>query len=114
MAQEQGVEQVTATEAIEASQLGAWLVDVREQYEWDEAHAPAARHVPMSVVGHHLADLPQHERILVICRSGARSDRVAGALIRAGFDAVNVAGGMEAWQSAGGEVVAASGEPPRA
>ena len=37
----------------------------------------------------------------MICRSGARSARVTTALLGAGFDATNVAGGMQAWEAAG-------------
>jgi rhodanese-related sulfurtransferase len=50
---------------------------------------------------------------LVICHSGQRSQRVATALVDAGKDAINVIGGMLAWQQAGGDVVAEGSEPPR-
>lgn len=109
-----GVEQVSAAEAIRAAAGGALLLDVREQHEWDDGHAPTARHIPMSTFGERVGELPVDERMLVICRSGARSQRVAIALLAAGFEAANVAGGMEAWQSAGGVVVAGGSDAPRA
>ncbi len=53
------------------------------------------------------AELPRDRPIVVICRSGGRSAAVTGALRAAGFDAVNLAGGMCAWAAAGLPVVTA-------
>jgi rhodanese-related sulfurtransferase len=50
-------------------------------------------------------EIPSDQQIVVVCHSGYRSWQVTKALVEAGYDAVNVAGGMEAWQSAGGVVV---------
>jgi rhodanese-related sulfurtransferase len=82
-----------------------WLLDVREQYEWDTGHAPGAHHIPMQEVGLRSDELPEDEQIFVICHTGARSAMVTNALRRAGFEAANVVGGMDAWQRAGEEVV---------
>jgi len=79
---------------------GAFLLDVREQQEWDAGHAPTASHVPMREVPARIAEIPEGVRVLAICRSGARSRAVAEALIGAGYDAVNVTGGMRAWAAA--------------
>jgi rhodanese-related sulfurtransferase len=84
---------------------GSYLVDVREQDEWDRGHAPTAHLLPMSVFQERLSELPEGEPLLVICHSGMRSARATKALVDAGYDAVSVVGGMEAWSSAGGEVV---------
>jgi hypothetical protein len=43
------------------------------------------------------------------CRSGGRSAALTDSLRRAGFDAVNIAGGMRAWAAAGHGVVSESG-----
>src|SRR5690606_588995 len=50
-------------------------------------------------------------RVHVICRSGARSAQVAMYLVQQGLDAVNVDGGMQAWQDSGRAVVADGGAP---
>ncbi|MDO7882045.1 rhodanese-like domain-containing protein [Salinibacterium soli] len=92
--------------AIAAVEKGAVLVDVREQHEWDSGHAPSAILLPLSEIGNRLDDVPEGE-ILVICHSGMRSARVTAALLELGHEAVNVAGGMVAWQAAGGPVVTA-------
>jgi rhodanese-related sulfurtransferase len=83
----------------------AWLLDVREDHEWQAGHAPAAHHIPMGALGARQDELPEAATILVICHSGARSRAVTDALRAAGYPAVNVEGGMVAWNSAGGEVV---------
>jgi rhodanese-related sulfurtransferase len=45
--------------------------------------------------------LPWQGTIACICHVGSRSAVVAEALVGAGYDAVNVAGGMDAWEAAG-------------
>ncbi|MBV8950835.1 MAG: rhodanese-like domain-containing protein [Actinobacteria bacterium] len=92
---------------------GALLLDVREPDEWVEGHAPDAQHVPMAQVAGSRADLPNDRTILAICRSGARSARIAAALNSWGYDAVNVAGGMQAWAAHGYTVVTDGGSPGR-
>jgi rhodanese-related sulfurtransferase len=49
----------------------------------------------------------------VVCRSGVRSARVTTYLVQAGWDAVNVEGGMRAWVAAGRPMVAESSAAPR-
>lgn len=102
------IPEIDVDEAIAAvEERGAVLLDVREQWEWDAAHAPSAILIPMSELGNRLGELPEGE-ILVICHSGMRSARVVEALGELGHEAANVAGGMMAWQAAGGSTVTAS------
>jgi rhodanese-related sulfurtransferase len=104
--------EITAAEAITRAGDGTWLIDVREQDEWDRGHSPLAHLVPMSQFSEHLAEVPQDQEVLVVCHAGGRSLRVTKALLDAGYDAVNVAGGMLAWSEAGGELVAEGGAQP--
>ena len=103
---------VPAQEAITAAEAGEYLLEVRAQSEWDEVHAPSATLLPMRHLGERVVELPEDGRILVICRSGARAAAVTEALVAAGYPAVNVAGGMIAWESAGGPVVRPGGARP--
>jgi rhodanese-related sulfurtransferase len=77
----------------------AVLLDVREESEWASGHAPGAVHLPMARVTP--ASAPPGRPVYCICRSGNRSGHVTAALVAAGIDARNVAGGMEAWAAAG-------------
>ena len=90
---------------LEAAQLveagGAVLLDVREPDEWRDVRAPGALHIPMRQLSTAADRLPWNGVIACICHVGARSAVVAEALVGAGYDAVNVTGGMNAWEAAG-------------
>ena len=98
----------TANDQIEG---GAFLLDVRNDDEWEAGHAPAATLVPLGQLSDRTDELPTDRRIVVVCRSGGRSGRAAEALVGAGYDAVNLAGGMQAWAAVGLPVVTDAGEP---
>jgi rhodanese-related sulfurtransferase len=91
---------------------GAWLLDVREDDEWRAGHVPDARHIPLGQLGARADEVPRNETVYVICRSGARSARAALALVGAGWDAVNVGGGMQDWAAAGRPMAADTGADP--
>ena len=84
---------------------------MRELDEWQAGHAPGALHVPMREVPARVEDLSIDRRIVAICRSGARSRAVAEALVGAGFDVVNVEGGMRAWEAADLPIETDDGSP---
>ncbi|MCX4665734.1 rhodanese-like domain-containing protein [Streptomyces sp. NBC_01381] len=94
---------------------GDFLLDVREDDEWQAGHAAGALHIPMSEFVARYGELteaaPQDGRVHVICRSGARSAQVAMYLGQQGIDAVNVDGGMQVWQATGRPVVDDKGQP---
>ncbi len=90
----------------------AWLLDVREDDEWAAGHVPGATHIPLGQLGARTGELPQDEAIYVICRSGMRSARAAQALNGAGWQAVNVAGGMQDWAAASRPMVTDTGAAP--
>ena len=77
------------------------LLDVREQFEWDEAHVAGAVHIPMHELPGRLAELPPTRPLSVICHVGQRSAVVTAWLVEQGIDARNVRGGMVAWVQAG-------------
>jgi len=84
----------------------AILLDVREDDEWRQGHAPGAIHIPMMDVPARLDELDYDSEIYVICRQGGRSIEVAGYLAHVGFEVVQCDGGMVAWQQAGRPLVA--------
>lgn len=108
---EGGVPQITPEEAVGQRADGALLLDVREDDEWTAGHAPDAQHLPLGRIESESATIPKDRPIVAVCRVGGRSQRAAIALRSAGFDVVNLTGGMQAWAAAGLEVVAADGSP---
>ncbi|WP_097880170.1 MULTISPECIES: rhodanese-like domain-containing protein [unclassified Streptomyces] len=81
----------------------AALLDVREEAEWRSGHAPGAVHAPLTALAAHAA-IPVAARgrpLVVICRSGHRSQQAAKLLAERGADAADVKGGMIAWAAAG-------------
>ncbi|MEU7139473.1 rhodanese-like domain-containing protein [Nocardia sp. NPDC046473] len=84
----------------------AILLDVREDDEWQLGHAPGAVHIPMVDVPARVDELDYDVDLYVICRQGGRSLQVVEYLTHIGFDAIQVNGGMVAWQQAGRPLVA--------
>ena len=96
---------ISVVEAASLQKNGAILVDVRELAEFQEISAPGAINVPLSLIQKMGPDAyrnigvdPDAEGLLIICRSGGRSGMACGGL---GENAINVDGGMLAWQAAG-------------
>jgi len=92
---------------------GAFLLDVREDSEWEAGHAPEAVQVAMGLVSERIDEIPKDRTVLCICRAGGRSGTVATTLASAGYDALNIAGGMLAWEHAGLSVVTDDGDTGR-
>ena len=79
---------------------GATLLDVREDDEWAAGHAPGAVHLPMSQITGRLDEIPEGP-LAVVCKVGGRSAQVTAFLAQRGHEAVNVSGGMLAWEAEG-------------
>jgi sulfur-carrier protein adenylyltransferase/sulfurtransferase len=79
-----------------------FLVDVREPNEYEIVSIPGATLIPKGefLSGAALERLPQDKRIVLHCKSGARSAECLAVVKDAGFsDAVHVGGGVLAWIS---------------
>lgn len=98
--------EVQVDEAFAIVAGGGWLLDVRETPEWDAVHTSAAHLIPLSEIQSRVNEVPDDTTVYVICHSGGRSARAVAYLRSTGRDAVNIAGGMLAWQAAGGEIAA--------
>ena len=92
---------VEPREANALADAGAAIIDVRERSEWDEGHAPSARHIPFELLERRLDELPRSSDVIVYCASGERSSIAASILERHGFSAANIRGGFDAWRAAG-------------
>ena len=80
---------------------GATLVDVREPGELvTDGRFPGAVHIPLGELSERAGEL-EGGRLVLACRSGARSAMAAEALRASGFDAYNLEGGILAWERDG-------------
>jgi rhodanese-related sulfurtransferase len=77
------------------------LLDVREDWEWEAGHIAQSVHIPLVELGPRLGELRPDRQIVVVCRSGVRSQMAADAMANAGWDTANLAGGLLAWHAAG-------------
>lgn len=91
------------------------VLDVREDDEWAAGHVEGALHVPMSDFvarfGEVTEALADGGRAYVMCRVGGRSAQVTQYLVQQGIDAVNIEGGMLAWDGAGRPMTTDTGNP---
>ncbi len=95
---------ITATElkAMLDSDEDIFLIDVREPNEYEIVSIPGSVLIPKDQIlsGAALERLPQDKRIVLHCKSGARSSECLAVVKNAGFsDAVHVGGGVLAWVS---------------
>jgi rhodanese-related sulfurtransferase len=89
---------------------GAVLIDVRRDYEWEGARIPGATHIEVNELTAQAESIPKDQPVIFYCRTGNRSGMAATAFREAGYDAHNMAGGIEAWVDAGLEIEPAGGE----
>lgn len=93
---------ISPQEAQERLQQGALLIDVREPNEYQEIHAQGAQLMPLSEFQERHTELPQDAELIMICRSGARSERAGEMLLQSGYSNVtNLTGGTMAWAQGG-------------
>jgi rhodanese-related sulfurtransferase len=73
------------------------VLDVREPWEQDIARLPGTLDIPMNEVPTRLEELPKDRDIVVMCRSGGRSAKVAQYLEQRGYRTANLTGGILRW-----------------
>jgi sulfur-carrier protein adenylyltransferase/sulfurtransferase len=94
-----GVPQITVTELKKRIDSGEdfLLLDVREPFEYQIANI-GGKLIPQNDVPQRLAEIDRNRPVVVHCKSGGRSQRVAEFLKQSGYnDVVNLSGGILAW-----------------
>jgi adenylyltransferase/sulfurtransferase len=96
-----GVPQITVTELKRRLDAGEdlFILDVREPFEYQIANI-GGKLIPQGEVPQRLAEIDRDREIVVQCKSGGRSQRIAEFLKQSGYpNVVNLAGGILAWSS---------------
>lgn len=93
-------ENVTPAEANEMVEKGeAYVLDVRNQTEFDEGHIDNAKHIMVGTLKNRLDEVATDKTVIVQCQAGARSAIAASVLKANGIDnLVNMTGGYSKWQ----------------
>ena len=81
------------------------LLDVREPDEFKHEHIADAENIPVSDVKDAIEKLKGIGTVYVQCGSGVRSAQVCQVLTEAGVHAINVGGGLTAWEHEGFAVI---------
>ena len=82
----------------------ATIVDVRSAEEFAKGHLRDAKNIPLADLSARIGELEKSKArsVVVVCQTGARSDKAVRQLAAAGFsDVVALDGGVAAWQAAG-------------
>ena len=80
------------------------IVDVRSSEEFAAGHLRDAKHIPLADLGARIGELDKSKNrtVVMVCQTGARSDKAARQLQAAGFEDVHsLEGGLAAWKAAG-------------
>ncbi len=96
---------------IEVSEFARWVndanhqmrvIDVRELQEIAMGTVPKAQAVPLNTLPGNVQNLSKDEKLVMVCRSGARSAQACVYLQQQGFSNVyNLRGGMMNWVQSG-------------
>lgn len=78
-------------------QNGQFVIDVREEFEYEQGHIGDTPLFPLQQLQDRLTELPKDRMIYVHCQSGKRSAQAVQILQDHGFQAVNLDGGFNAY-----------------
>jgi rhodanese-related sulfurtransferase len=101
------IREISVEETLERIKQGATLIDVREDNEWNEAHAKDAKHIGRGVIERDIVhQFPDKDTELILyCGGGYRSALAADNLQKMGYRNVfSMAGGWTAWKENGAPI----------
>jgi len=85
--------QVNVDKVRELVEKDAFIVDVREKYEYKRGHIKGAVNIPLSQLRNRTSEIPRDQPVYLHCRSGQRSYNAVMALQNLGYRNVyNIAG----------------------
>lgn len=78
------------------------VIDIRQPAELSSGIIPGAEALPMHTIPLRMSELNREEKLIMVCRSGARSAQACMFLQQQGYNNVfNLRGGMMAWAGSG-------------
>ena len=97
------VREITVEKTLDRMKDGAKLIDVREDNEWDAAHAAGARHMGRGIIERDIVQTfpDKATELILYCGGGYRSALATDMLQKMGYTNVwSMAGGWTAWKEA--------------
>lgn len=97
------IREVSVDEAQRRMKNGARLIDVREDNEWDAAHAAGAKHMARGIIERDIVQSfpDKGTELILYCGGGYRSALATDMLQKMGYTNVwSLAGGWKAWKDA--------------
>jgi rhodanese-related sulfurtransferase len=76
----------------------AQVIDVREQYEWDEGRIEGTTHIELERLASNADKIAADKPVIFHCRLGSRSAMAAQAFRASGYEAYSMAGGIQLWE----------------
>jgi rhodanese-related sulfurtransferase len=101
------INEIEVTELAQLKQNGETLrvIDIRQLAELNSGIIPGAEALPMHIIPLRMNELKRDEKLIMVCRSGARSAQACMFLQQQGYENVfNLRGGMMAWAGSGLEI----------
>jgi len=90
---EESFKQVNVDVVRELVENNAFIVDVREKYEFNRGHLINAVNIPLSELRQRVSEIPKDKKVYIHCRSGQRSYNAVRALMNLGYTEVyNITG----------------------
>ncbi len=77
------------------------LIDVREDYEHEAGRIAGGRLIGLTELAAAAETIDRDRPVIFYCRSGSRSAMATEAFRSAGYDAHNLAGGLQDWAAEG-------------
>jgi len=98
--------EITVAQAAVKREAGAFILDVRTPEEWEDFHVPGSTLISLDELENRSSEVPRDLEVVVVCRSGNRSQVGRDILLEAGFAQVtSMAGGLKQWRASGYDTV---------
>ena len=101
------IKEIEVTELAELKESGdnIRVIDIRQPAELNSGIIPGAEGLPMHIIPLRINEFKRDEKLVMVCRSGARSAQACMFMQQQGYDNVyNLRGGMIAWAGSGLEL----------